>query len=240
MNMAPDRRGDSAKLVSLLALATGAVTMPQTGNADILYTDLSSHPVKVGFASGDTNSFSFDLPGASQVGFTARETYAYGKHWKTITVGKQGGAQTYAKVQSTGLNGLAATLSRGAAWNDALPLQDHATVGVANTSHHYPDSGYSSDRYLGWVFRDTTQPGLGLRYGWVEIGLSIDNVDSQNPASGPEVTIFGYAYGDPDYKIAMAEVPEPVPAAILALGALTLGAKGVRGWRRHSAVSGKS
>src|SRR5688572_9832188 len=38
---------DTTKLVSLLALATGAVVMPQTGQADIIYTDMNSSPVTV-------------------------------------------------------------------------------------------------------------------------------------------------------------------------------------------------
>ena len=55
--------GDPSKLLSLLALAAGAASMPQTSNADIVVTDLSI-PVTV---VGNTNSsFLIDnLPGIS-------------------------------------------------------------------------------------------------------------------------------------------------------------------------------
>src|SRR5712691_11282500 len=63
-----ERKGDASKLVSLLALATGAVAMPQTSNADIIFTDLSGNPVHVG--ANSTPSFLIsNLPGSAQFGF---------------------------------------------------------------------------------------------------------------------------------------------------------------------------
>src|ERR1019366_4482917 len=55
------RRVDPTKLVSLLALATGAAAMPQTTNADIIFTDLSSSPVTVGYSG--VAQYNFTLPG---------------------------------------------------------------------------------------------------------------------------------------------------------------------------------
>src|SRR5689334_24325809 len=63
-----DSNGDSAKLLSLLALASGAVAMPQTSNADIIFVDLSANPPHVGPLSGSSfviNTF----PGDAQLGF---------------------------------------------------------------------------------------------------------------------------------------------------------------------------
>src|SRR5437870_1799342 len=61
---------ESAKLVSLLALAAGAVAMPQTSNADVIYTDLSSNPAMVGCGSGFGSGYAItNLPGAAQIGF---------------------------------------------------------------------------------------------------------------------------------------------------------------------------
>src|SRR5215216_3457251 len=64
-----DVKGDSAKLISLLALATGAVAMPQTSNADIIYTDLSGTPIIVG--ANSMGSFVIDLPGTNNFNFQA-------------------------------------------------------------------------------------------------------------------------------------------------------------------------
>ena len=62
-----DGKGDSTKLLSLLALAAGAIAMPQTGNADIIFTDLSASPVTVG--NNATTNFLIDtLPGTARLG----------------------------------------------------------------------------------------------------------------------------------------------------------------------------
>src|SRR4051794_25601068 len=61
---------DTAKLASLLALAAGAIAMPQTSEADIIYTNLNP-TVSVGTSS--TIPFVLDgLPGIARLGFFAR------------------------------------------------------------------------------------------------------------------------------------------------------------------------
>src|SRR5437870_1910235 len=60
--------GDSSKLMSVLALATGALAMPQTSNADIIFTDLSANPPTI--AGTNTSSFLIEnLPGTARLGF---------------------------------------------------------------------------------------------------------------------------------------------------------------------------
>src|SRR3954467_4691073 len=58
--------GDSRKLVSLLALATGAVAMPQTSNADIFYSDHTASPITVGSTAASSYLIN-DLPGTAQI-----------------------------------------------------------------------------------------------------------------------------------------------------------------------------
>src|SRR6516225_7854774 len=57
---------DSSKLVSLLALAAGAVAMPETGNANIVYNDLSGNPGMVNFLNP---AYGIALPGGALLGF---------------------------------------------------------------------------------------------------------------------------------------------------------------------------
>src|SRR5664280_1087468 len=60
---------DSGKLFSLLALATGAAVMPQSGLADIIVKSPDAGPVHVGFAAGYLSTFLFDnLPGGANLG----------------------------------------------------------------------------------------------------------------------------------------------------------------------------
>src|SRR5690348_4090308 len=62
----------SSKLVSLLALAAGAVAMPQSGNADIIVTDLGTNFVTVG-PNGNASFLIDNLPGTARLGFEAHE-----------------------------------------------------------------------------------------------------------------------------------------------------------------------
>ena len=58
--------------------------------------------------------------------------------------------------------------------------------------------------------------------------------------TGPNVTIWGYAYDNTGAQLTMGSVPEPGSAAVLAVGALMLGARGLRNWRHHRETAGKS
>jgi len=102
-------------------------------------------------------------------------------------------------------------------------------MGVANYGNHNPN-GYDHE-YLPFRFKDSTQANA-FRYGWAEVSLFNGNLSS---TEGPEVTIFRYAYDTSGNQLPTGQVPEPNSISLLALGALALGAKGVRSWKRkHS------
>ena len=231
MNTPVARKSDPAKLVSLLALATGAVAMPQSASADIIYTDLTSSPVTVG-ANG-VNSFSLSFPGQVQFGFQVKRRSTGFTYYRSVVVGKLGGAVS-ASVQ--GIGGLAVQRGKGAAWNNAYPLYNKPAIAKATSdlafTTHKPGS-YTTHEYLSFSFRDTDQ-GNAQFYGWVEISLS------NSTSTDPNVTLYGYAYDTTGAQIATGEVPEPSSAALLALGALTFGAKGLRSWRRNRVVPDKA
>src|SRR4051794_206688 len=81
---------DYSKLISLLALATGAVAMPQTGNADVIFTDLSANPPQVGPLTSPSFIIN-NLPGTAQIAFNTRtaQTVVTSSRW--VVVGQNAG-----------------------------------------------------------------------------------------------------------------------------------------------------
>jgi len=220
------RKSDSKKLVSLLALAAGATAMPQTSEADVVFTDLSANPRQVGSLS-DLSYLIDTLPGNARLGFTAktRLTAAYSSYSRQITAGQKAG---YVRVK-TNLS-FVVPASAGKLWNQIAGTSSvFGIVAVATYKGHFP--GNFSTKYLAFKFKDSSLVGTPIRYGWVEMSLS-------NPSNGgePNLTITGYAYDNSGAQIPMGAVPEPGSGALLAFGALTLGARGVRAWRGKRVV----
>jgi len=227
---------DSTKLASLLAVAAGAIAMPQTGNADIIFKDLSSSPVEVGFLGG-TDKYTLELPGAVLFGFerSQRTTSTTSSIFfvRSVVAADMFGIGATAKIQA-GANGIPVPLAYGAAWNaGGLPLTFTATVGWATTYNRQP-AGYDH-QYVGFRFQDSTA-GNQLRYGWIELGLSVTFVNPVGGVTGgPNVTIYGYGWDNNGAQPFMGQkpVPEPSSAALLVIGALALGAPGLRKWRQN-------
>jgi hypothetical protein len=223
----------STKLLSLLALASGAAAMPQNALADIIYTDLNLNPTTVGFGPGSV-SFLFDLPGDATFGFLRTQGLTYTSpgsltvNYRTVIVGDLTGAAP-AGVRAD-VNLFVAPQDLGAAWSQGgVGTALNAAVGVVNDlAQGNPASGYER-KYLAWYFVDTTAGGNQERYGWAEISLSMLSYN----AGGPQVTIWGYAYDTTGAKPTMGAVPEPSSGALFALGAMALGARGLRKWRQN-------
>src|SRR6266478_4162071 len=218
-------RGDPSRLMSLLAMATGALAMPQASNADIIFTDLSANPISI-FGS-NTSSFLIDtLPGTARVGFCGHSIVSPPMMLTThsIRASQKGG---YVRLK-TNAAGFVALAGPGLTWNQIIGgvSSVNGTAATARVNSHSPNS--FDHMYMLFRFKDSTLPPLtNLRYGWIDLSLINAN------GAIPELTIFRYAYDDTGAPIPTAVVPEPGPLAILALGALALGAKGLRTWRRE-------
>jgi hypothetical protein len=236
----PARQTDPAKLVSLLALATGAAAIPQTTNADIIFTDLSSSPVTVGYSGVD--NYPITLPGTAQFGFQRQrsnmpQSSFRSIYYRSVVAGRMGGS---ASVKLQAVNNRLVARATGDVWqgqsaaNDALvgSARQLVYVGTPVGSAHYPNS-YSGHKYLVFEFSDTSHGGAN-RFAWADIVLVNGDLGS---SSGPNVTIYGWAYDDTGAFIAAGatSVPEPSSTAFLAIGALVLGAKGLRTWRHKQA-----
>lgn len=214
---------ESSKLLSLLALAASAAAIPQTGNADIIFTDLSTNQITIG-PNAASSFLATNLPGTAQFGFGLHEKPSAlmisSSRW--VTVGQKAG---YVRLKTH--SSFVVPVAAGLTWNQvAGVISAYGLVGFANYNGHTPNS--FDHMYLAFRFKDSTQVGSPLRYGWIEVSLS-----NPTAGSGPDVTVFGYAYDNTGALIPTGLIPEPAPPALLALGALMLGAKGVRQWRRQ-------
>jgi len=221
---------DSARLMSLLAIATGAIAMPQTSNADIIFTDLSANPISV-FGTNNSTFLISTLPGTVRIGFSGHTLVSPPMTLEThaIKASQKGG---YVRLRTS--HAFLALAGPGLNWNQiGTVLSSTGFAATAKLNMHSPDS--FDHRYMLFRFKDSTQGGSPLRYGWADLGLINGN------GVIPELEIFGYAFDDTGALIQSGAtvVPEPGPMALMALGALALGAKGLRTWRRNR-VAGTS
>ena len=125
-------------------------------------------------------------------------------------------------------------MGQGAYYDDNVGMMGRYRRGNTLYSSHMPGT-YPGHKYLSFEFTDTSH-GDTLCFGWVEIFLSNDR-----GSTGPNVTIYSYAYDDTGAYIATGAtpVPEPSSIAMLVLGALVLGARGLRSWRCKGATNSK-
>jgi hypothetical protein len=228
--------GDSAKLLSLLALASGAVAMPQTSNADIVFVDLSASPVHIGELAVHDYVIN-TLPGNAQIGFHTHHqvatTSVNSSRWITV---KQELAAGYVRLLTKATHGgfILMRANAGQTWSQiknqaGVAVSKFGTAGfnnfVAGVPGAYPGS-FPGDKYYMFEFKDSTQ-GNAMRYGWLWVGLA-------NPAAGSlDLAINGYAYDTTGVRLGAGQVPEPSAPALLALGALVFGSKGLRSWRKN-------
>ena len=227
--------GDSSKLLSLLALAAGAAAMPQSANADVIFTDLSANPVSIS-TNANLSFIITNLPGTARVWFQTNKRATAISSTRVVSVRQNAGyvrLKTHSFPSQVGINAFVVPLPAGVTWNQVVGVSSASgALAKANAQGHFPN-GFDK-QYFVFKFKDSTQVGSPSLYGWVNFSVAY-------PGNGkyPEVTLFGYAFDNTGAFLATgaSTVPEPGPAALLALGALTLGAKGLRSWRRHRPAS---
>ena len=126
---------------------------------------------------------------------------------------------------STTLDAIVGTAAAGATAETPLVSTVSATSGFVTSVVAGTAFDTIGTEYAGIKFKNDTT-GV-VNYGWVELVTT--------STTGFPATIVGYAYENTGAAITVgqiASVPEPGTTAALGFGALSLGAAGVRRWRK--------
>jgi hypothetical protein len=229
------------KLLSLLALSTGVLALPQTGEGAIIDSGVIN--AKVGFSSGFNASFTLDVPGthdlqlvrhSSSAGTFLSVTLTHRVDFKALD------AYAAIRAYSVGSRLFAKRANAGATWNGVgTQIKSGGLMDKRFThfSSYSPVAGgvylpaSFTDKYVAFRFQDSTA-GNATRYGWALLSMDVEPFSfPANLGTGPDVTLERWAFDTTGAKIPMGAIPEPTSAAMVVFGALALGATGVRRWR---------
>jgi hypothetical protein len=235
--------GQAARLTSLTALATATLAAAGASPADATPIVYSGPDLEVGFGGGFAANLTLTLtpPGGSATSIYFKRIQSKGSGYGTQAV------SVYGKNGNVRFRGIATGAT-------ASPLKFAAIAGSGKT---FSRTGKSSiDRGivgLRATFSGSTtllpaasEKGYALfsfdsgqDFGWIALSLN-------STASGPQVTISSYAFEDGGQHLAAgdtgpapAPVPEPssLPIELSGLGAMVLGAAGLRRWRAARAAA---
>ena len=190
-------------------VALAAPALIPTANADIIYSGpltlavpMTLDGLYLDFVTGVSSTASFTGYDINPFGTTALEFYS----------------PTGSAVVGTTAAG-ATALAPGTTISSASTFKTSVATGAAFDT--------IGTEFLGVKFTNDTT--LGTDYGWVEFVTT--------SATGFPATIIGYAYNNTTGGAIAAgqiinAVPEPTTSAALGFGALSLGAAGLRRWRK--------
>ena len=232
------RRGKSwKKWVSLSTLSVAGAAVGAHSLADVIVV-----PVNQNFNYNSNTPYTLDLPGINSMQVFSTQG---GQFTRSVALGGVAGA-TYFQVRryaaATWSGGTRKILQNGpvgATWSNV-----GGTVGnfglLAATDTTFGPIGPSSynHRYFPFIFKDTSPQGKGkVKYGWLEASSS----GPSSPSNVP-VTVERYAYDNSGFPLPLGStisaIPEPSTTALAGLGALVLGAAGVRRWRKAKQAAG--
>jgi hypothetical protein len=241
------------KLASLSALGAGAIAL----TADKAEATIISNTVNttVGFSPGSVSSWgSGILPGSSSASFFFARSSSGSSRSGSRRVNATGGGSRFVKFAyaGAGLTRGLATFNAGAKLL-ANPVTSVTRVGLrqwsrstfqtGSSSSNTHTSSFTSHRIQGRNnFTDkfalfTYTGNSGPLFGWVELTYKVTDAFGSNPTFGPDLTVIAYGVDDSGAQIAAGDVgggaatPEPSAIYMSGLGALVLGAEGLRRWR---------
>jgi hypothetical protein len=228
------RKKSVKKLASLSALGAGALTLGAgDAKANVVFTTIVPN-AQVGFNNASANHFSTSFLQHHVVHefglFTVSGAQGVGGHEQYFRmVSFEGGNLSFAKSGSH-----LRVFSSGQTWNGAgggaeglVASRRFNTAGTMRTG----GTGSVTNEYA--MFRFSNGSG-GYNYGWLNFSVLVSPGIGFSGTLGPNVTLYSFAYDTDGVALAAGSqepVPEPSNFALTGLGALALGAVGVRRWR---------
>jgi len=229
-------RGGKAwkKWVSLSTLSVAGAAVGAHSLADVIVV-----PVNQNFNYNSNTPFTLDLPGINSMQVFSTQG---GMFTRSVALGGVAGA-TYFQVRryaagtwSKGTRKILQGGPAGATWsNIGGTIGNVGLLGATDMTFGPIGPSSYTNRYFGFRFKDTTVNRV--KYGWLQA--------SAGPVSSPQnvpITVTRYAYENNGSPLALGStisaVPEPATTALAGLGALVLGAAGVRRWRKAKQAAG--
>lgn len=158
----------------------------------------------------------------------ATSTSTFGGYDINFLASSSSNALTFFRPPTTALVSTVSTSAPASALPFGTSIGPTSTFTTSGAGTNFQVAG---TEYLGIKF--TNEPAsFSINYGWIQL--------TTGSTTGFPATIIGYAFDNTGAALTAgqtAAVPEPATTVVLGLGALALGASGVRRWRRGKSIT---
>jgi len=225
------------KLASLTAAGVGALTLT-SGSAKASSINVVDVNHTYSFTS-NSNPTSFHVPLSHRFSFSS-----LAPHFSVVLYSVGPGntldrfANLYGGAKGTQfVNNYDPRIAADKTWNQVFTRQaTFARLADRNWGGSSTLHGLPAGNNFYELFRFSNDGGTSFEYGWVEYNVMVTEANSSLAADGPNITIDRYAWQTTaNTPLAAGDIgaaPEPATFGEFALGALVLGAEGLRRWRK--------
>ena len=212
-----------SRLAAILA-AAGAAASTVPADATIIFTNLSATPITIpATIDGIYLNIVTNVAGATGSATPGWDINPYGT---TTLIFFNPTAPTGGAYVVNAAGGSSATLPDNLPVGFTISAANGFGGGVGESTGSTAFVLNSSNNYVGFRLQNEAT-GNTINYGFAQISIG---------STLATRSIVGYAYGNAGESINVSQIAIPEPSTVAALGAMALGALGVRSWRRQRAA----